>query len=333
MSTLHRTQSRLHRRFNPFGMFDGYDMTSGHGLAVYGFTEIFKALFFPFNSCHQFGDGTLATTSTNYLKYLKFTKDFGRTRYDLTQAKTPGTRFNAIFDPGDSITGSPPSLGIRLEKHRSSRLEPYRNRARSEMIAESFISLQDIKYVSIRRLRENDFAHLEGYNYFSPLDQNIDHMYEISVHFYRVGSSSSPYSFLSRKFAPGPFYRHYESAGRQLKDLHKNAESIKFIMLAPNETWLKLQDLQQGLGARDDPATSSNTVYFSADQFRNGGLLGRNGGAGYGRRSFFSRYGPDGGRFSPSPCFDDYVDACPPLRSMRSNMSFDTRRNDLYWYI
>ncbi|KAF3914065.1 hypothetical protein AA313_de0202803 [Arthrobotrys entomopaga] len=311
-------------------MFDGYNnMTSSHGLAVYGFTEVFKNLFFPFRNYPQFGDGILATTGMNYLKSLKFTKDFGRTRYDLTHAKTLGTRFSAIFDTGDGITGTAPSLGIRLEKQRTSRLEPYRNRSRSEMIAETLLPLQDIKYVSIRRLGETDFARLEGYDYLSPMDTQGDYMYEISIHFYRVGSGSSPYSFLSRRFTPGPFYRHYESTGRQLKDLHKNAESIKFTMVGPSEAWVKLRDLQRELGIRDELGTSSNTVYFWADQMRDGGVLGRGGGAGYGR----SRYGPEGGRFSPTPYFDDYVDVCPPLRSMRSNMGFDTRQNDLYWYI
>ncbi|EPS35108.1 hypothetical protein H072_11542 [Dactylellina haptotyla CBS 200.50] len=313
--------------------------------APYLFSDILQCLFFSLSDHTgvQVPGDLNANFNTNHLKLLKFTKDFGRSKYDLTQANTPSTRFAAFFDPGDEYPERTPALGIRLDQvFSSSRSRSYRNRHRSDLVAEVLFPIHDIKAISVKRLGESDFANLEGagYSYFNQ-DDPQDYMYEVSIHISRFGHSNNPPPFSSRQFLTGPYYRQYESSGRNLKDMYKHAESIKFIITAPCETWTKLRRLQREHGLCEEAGNSSSTVFFSVNNMENSGAFERDGGTASYHYTSPSRLARPGrlrwelGRRSPSPGLDVDDDRRflygPGLRAARNTTGYNHRYNRDYY--
>ncbi|KAF3925938.1 hypothetical protein ABW20_dc0106090 [Dactylellina cionopaga] len=270
--------------------------------ATNSLVEVFKHLFLPFRDYPEFDSGCgdrVSTYNSYYLKRLTYSKDQGRTRLDLTTANLPGTHFAAALNTGEGSLGFAPYLGIRLDQRHSSSRMQYRN-GRSELVAETRIPLYDVKAITVKRLTEGDFARLEDSGYLSS-DPPEDYMYEVSIQFFRYGNTPFSFNSTARQFITGPYYRQYETAARQLKDLHKSAESVKFVVTAPCESWTQLRRLQRDLGIRDEPGNSSNTIFVALEHVQDGGRLGMRASEGLGWRGG-SRYGRE---HSPLSVYDD----------------------------
>ncbi|KAK6362268.1 hypothetical protein TWF730_005964 [Orbilia blumenaviensis] len=256
---MHRAHTRLGHRYIPAEPHYPFrnDLPESH---THIFSEIFKHLFFPYREYHRLTSNQHYQNRNGlaWLKRLVYTREGSHTSTDITSLAPSVARFSAVFDTGELGVVSP-SLGIRLEQlhHITSRMR-YANNGRLNVVAETKIPLYDIKSISVRRLVEDGHARLDEDPRY--VEQNLnqdDYMYEVTLHL-------SPYG--SRRFTPSQYYRDHaqESTARCLKDLYKHAESVKFCILGPRESWTKLKRLQTELGIRDDMGNSTNVVFVGS---------------------------------------------------------------------
>ncbi|KAK6534938.1 hypothetical protein TWF281_006238 [Arthrobotrys megalospora] len=164
----------------------------------------------------------------------------------------------------------------------------YGNNGRLDVVAETKIPLYDIKSMTVRRLMDDDYVRLDDAGYMGQDPNQDDYMYEVTLHLLPYGT---------RRFTPSQYYRDHaqDNTARCLKDLHKHAESIKFCILGPRESWLKLKRLQTELGLRGDMGNSTNAIFVGSDH-RSGRMGSRlAGGSNIGGRDIWER----------SPSFED----------------------------
>ncbi|KAK6521802.1 hypothetical protein TWF506_002006 [Arthrobotrys conoides] len=282
---MHQSQTRLGHRYIPADQrypVRNEAFTDDAHVPVY--TEIFKHLFFPYNEYHRFTNNQhyQNRNGLTWLKRLVYTRVDSHMKIDITSLTPSTTKFSAVFDTGE-LGVNTPSLGIRLEQlnHSSSRAR-YGNNRHLDVVAEAKVPLYDIKSLAVRRITEDDYSRLDT-GYMGQDPSQDDYTYEVTLHLASYGSEA-------RRFTLTPHYRDHaqDSTARCLKDLHKHAESIKFCILGPRESWFKLKRLQAELGLRGDVGNSTNTIFVGSDH-RNRRIGHRWGGASMGGREMWNR--------------------------------------------
>ncbi|KAK6506707.1 hypothetical protein TWF481_005166 [Arthrobotrys musiformis] len=284
---MHYSQTCLGHRYMPADQhYSLRNETSESHVPIY--SEILKNLFFPYrdyrritsNQHYQNRDGPA------WLRRLIFAREGSHVKTDVTSLAGTSTKFSAVFDNGELGVGTP-SLGIRLEQlqHMSSRAR-YWNNGHRDVIAETTIPLYDIKSMTVRKVTEDDYGRLGDSGFLGQDPNQDDYMYEVTLQLSAFGS---------RRFTVSPYYRDHTYAhevAKCLKDMHKNAESIRFHILGPREAWDKLKRLQEELGLRGD---SSTKTIFVGPNHRSGRMGSRWGGGPLGGRDIWNR----------SPSFED----------------------------
>ncbi|KAF3283753.1 hypothetical protein TWF970_000926 [Orbilia oligospora] len=261
------------------------------------YSEIFKHLFFPYNEYHRFTSNQhyQSRNGLTWLKRLSYDRvtadNINIAKIDIASITPSTAKFSAVYDTGD-LGVNTPSLGIRLEQynHNSSRAR-YGNNRHLDIVAEAKFPLYDIKSLAVRRIANDDYGRLDN-GYMGQDPSQDDYTYEVTINLSSYGSGA-------RRFSLSPHYRDraQDSAARCLKDLHKHAESIKFFILGPRESWFRLKRLQAELGLRADVGNSTNTIFVGPEN-RNRRMGRRWGGSATGGRDMWNR----------SPSFEEEED-------------------------